>query len=134
MHGFDEFFGNLYHLNAEEEPELRDYPPEADYPNFKKNFGPRGVLHCWANGDGTQRIENTGPLTKKRMETADEEFMKEAKRFITDAVASGEPFFVWFNTTHMHFRTHATAPGRRPVGTVAVGISRRDDLSRQLHR
>jgi len=107
MHGFDEFFGNLYHLNAEEEPELRDYPPEADYPNFKKNFGPRGVLHCWANGDGTQRIENTGPLTKKRMETADEEFMKEAKRFIKEAVASGEPFFVWFNTTHMHFRTHA---------------------------
>jgi SAM-dependent methyltransferase len=107
MHGFDEFFGNLYHLNAEEEPELRDYPPEADYPNFRKNFGPRGVLHCWANGDGTQRIENTGPLTKKRMETADEEFMKEAKRFIKDAVASGEPFFVWFNTTHMHFRTHA---------------------------
>jgi len=64
-------------------------------------------LHCWANEDGTQRIENTGPLTKKRMENCDEEFMAEAKRFIRDAVASGEPFFVWFNTTHMHFRTHA---------------------------
>ncbi|MGB5241181.1 MAG: sulfatase-like hydrolase/transferase, partial [Prochlorococcaceae cyanobacterium] len=109
MHGFDEFFGNLYHLNAEEEPELRDYPKEDDpeFPNFRKRFAPRGVLHCWANGDGTQRIENTGPLTKQRMQNCDEEFMAEAKRFIRDAVASGEPFFVWFNTTHMHFRTHA---------------------------
>jgi len=107
MHGFDEFFGNLYHLNAEEEPELRDYPQPADFPNFRERFGPRGVLHCWANGDGTQRIENTGPLTRKRMETADDEFMAEAKRFIRDAVATGEPFFVWFNTTHMHFRTYA---------------------------
>jgi arylsulfatase len=107
MHGFDEFFGNLYHLNAEEEPEQRDYPNPKDFPNFKQNFGPRGVLHCWANGDGIQRIEDTGPLTKKRMENCDEEFIVEAKRFIRDAVASGEPFFVWFNTTHMHFRTHA---------------------------
>ena len=108
-HGFDEFFGNLYHLNAEEEPELRDYPKEDDpeFPNFRKRFAPRGVLHCWANGDGSQRIESTGPLTRKRMETADDEFMVEAKRFIRDAVASGEPFFVWFNTTHMHFRTYA---------------------------
>ncbi|MEB3331673.1 MAG: sulfatase-like hydrolase/transferase, partial [Synechococcaceae cyanobacterium] len=109
MHGFDEFFGNLYHLNAEEEPELRDYPKEDDpeFPNFRQRFAPRGVLHCWANGDGSQRIESTGPLTRKRMETADDEFMAEAKRFIRDAVASGEPFFVWFNTTHMHFRTYA---------------------------
>ena len=105
--GFDEFFGNLYHLNAEEEPELRDYPTAEELPDFRKNFGPRGVLHSWANPDGSQRIEDTGPLTKKRMETCDEEFLKEAKRFIRDAVASGEPFFVWFNTTHMHFRTHA---------------------------
>src|SRR3974390_400511 len=74
MHGFDEFYGNLYHLNAEEEPELRDYPPAKDYPNFREKFGPRGVLHCWANPDGTQKIENTGPLTKKRMETVDDEF------------------------------------------------------------
>ena len=105
--GFDEFFGNLYHLNAEEEPELRDYPNPHDFPDFKKNYGPRGVLHSWANPDGSQRIENTGPLTKKRQETCDDEFLVEAKRFIRDAVASGEPFFVWFNTTHMHFRTHA---------------------------
>jgi arylsulfatase len=107
MHGFDEFFGNLYHLNAEEEPELRDYPPEKDFPNFRKNFGPRGVLHCWADGKGGQKIENTGPLTKKRMETVDEEFLAAAKEFIKKANSSGTPFFVWFNTTHMHFRTHA---------------------------
>jgi arylsulfatase len=109
MHGFDEFFGNLYHLNAEEEPELRDYPKEDDpeFPNFRQRFAPRGVLHCWANGDGSQRIESTGPLTRKRMETADDEFLAEAKRFIRDAVVTGEPFFVWFNTTHMHFRTYA---------------------------
>lgn len=107
MHGFDEFFGNLYHLNAEEEPELRDYPPEKDFPNFKKNYGPRGVLHCWANPDGTQKIENTGPLTKKRMETVDDEFLAAAKDFIKRQHQAGTPFFVWFNTTHMHFRTHA---------------------------
>jgi arylsulfatase A-like enzyme len=107
MHGFDEFFGNLYHLNAEEEPELRDYPPEKDFPNFRKNYGPRGVLHCWADGKGGQKIKNTGPLTKKRMETADEEFLAAAKDFIKRAHKDGKPFFVWFNTTHMHFRTHA---------------------------
>jgi arylsulfatase len=107
MHGFDEFFGNLYHLNAEEEPELRDYPQDTDFPEFKKKYGPRGVLHCWADGKGGQKIENTGPLTKKRMETADDEFCAAAKEFITKAVKSDTPFFVWFNTTHMHFRTHA---------------------------
>jgi arylsulfatase A-like enzyme len=107
MHGFDEFFGNLYHLNAEEEPELRDYPPEKDFPHFKKNYGPRGVMHCWANPDGTQRIENTGPLTKKRMETIDDEFFAGAVDFIKRQHAASTPFFVWFNTTHMHFRTHA---------------------------
>ncbi len=79
MHGFDEFFGNLYHLNAEEEPELPDYPKD---PEFRKKFGPRGVLHTWANGDGTQRIEDTGPLTKKRMETCDDEFRDAAVDFI----------------------------------------------------
>jgi arylsulfatase len=101
-HGFDEFFGNLYHLNAEEEPELRDYPPEEDYPNFRKNFGPRGVLHCYADG----RIENTGPLTRKRMESVDDEFLAAAKTFIQRAHDEDKPFFVWFNTTHMHFRTY----------------------------
>jgi arylsulfatase A-like enzyme len=107
MHGFDEFFGNLYHLNAEEEPELRDDPSTKDFPEFRKKFGPRGVLHCWANPDGTQKIENTGPLTKKRMETVDDEFEVAAVDFIKRAHAAGKPFFVWFNTTHMHFRTHA---------------------------
>jgi len=79
MQGFDEFFGNLYHLNAEEEPELPDYPKD---PAFREKFGPRGVLHTWANPDGTQRIEDTGPLTKKRMETCDEEFRDAAADFI----------------------------------------------------
>ena len=103
MHGFDEFFGNLYHLNAEEEPELPDYPKD---PEFRKKFGPRGVLHTWANGDGTQRIEDTGPLTKKRMETCDDEFRDAAVDFISRQHKAETPFFVWFNTTHMHFRTH----------------------------
>lgn len=106
MHGFDEFFGNLYHLNAEEEPEQEDYPPEADFPDFRKKYGPRGVLHCWADGKGGQKIENTGPLTKKRMETVDGEFLAAAKKFIKAAVDADEPFFVWFNASHMHFRTH----------------------------
>ena len=107
MHGFDEFFGNLYHLNAEEEPELRDYPNPKDFPDFKKNFGPRGVLHCWSDGKGGQKIENTGPLTKKRMETVDDETGKAARDFIDRAHKDGKPFFCWYNTTHMHFRTHA---------------------------
>ena len=106
MHGFDEFFGNLYHLNAEEEPELPDYPPEKDFPNFRKNFGPRGVLHCWSDGKGGQRIEDTGPLTKKRMETVDDEFLDAAVDFIKRKHKDGKPFFVWFNASHMHFRTH----------------------------
>ena len=106
MHGFDEFFGNLYHLNAEEEPEHPDYPPAEDFPNFRERFGPRGVIHSWANADGTQRIEDTGPLTKKRMETVDDEFLAAAQDFIGRQVNAETPFFVWFNTTHMHLRTH----------------------------
>jgi arylsulfatase A-like enzyme len=111
-HGFDEFFGNLYHLNAEEEPELDDYPMPKDFPNFKERFGPRGVIHSWANEDGTQRIEDTGPLTKKRMENVDEEFRDAATTFIKDNAASETPFFLWFNATHMHFRTHVK-PGSK---------------------
>ena len=101
-HGFDEFFGNLYHLNAEEEPELPDYPDPKKYPNFAKNYGPRGVIHSYADG----KIEDTGPLTKKRMETVDDETSDAAIKFIRNAVKSGKPFFVWWNGTRMHFRTH----------------------------
>src|SRR3954454_16095901 len=100
VHGFDEFFGNLYHLNAEEEPELDDYPMPKDFPNFKERFGPRGVIHSWANADGTQRIEDTGPLTKKRMETIDDEFLAAASTFIRAKSDTDQPFFVWFNATH----------------------------------
>jgi len=116
MHGFDEFFGNLYHLNAEEEPEEVDYPNEKDFPEFKKKYGPRGVLHCWSDGKGGQKIENTGPLTKKRMETIDEDFLAAAKKFIKAAHDAGEPFFVWFNTTHMHAWTHVKPESRGQSG------------------
>lgn len=116
VHGFDEFFGNLYHLNAEEEPELADYPDPEEFPNFRQRFGPRGVLHCWSDGNGGQRIENTGPLTKKRMETIDDEFLVETKRFIQDAKTADEPFFVWFNTSHMHFRTHCKPESKGQAG------------------
>ena len=116
MHGFDEFFGNLYHLNAEEEPEHEDYPNEEDFPNFRAAFGPRGVIHSWANGDGTQRIEDTGPLTRERMKTIDEEVLPEALRFMGEAKDSDTPFFVWFNTTHMHFRTHIKDGSRGKAG------------------
>lgn len=111
-HGFDEFFGNLYHLNAEEEPEDPDYPTEEDFPNFRKQFGPRGVIHSYADG----RIEDTGPLTKKRMETVDDEIIPEAQRFIKDAANADTPFFVWFNTTGMHFRTHIADEIRGQAG------------------
>lgn len=105
-HGFDEFYGNLYHLNAEEEPELPDYPKEGDYPKFRKRFGPRGVIHSFANPDGTQKIEDTGPLTKKRMETIDDDIAARAAEFIEKQAKAGTPMFVWVNFTHMHFRTH----------------------------
>lgn len=115
-HGFDEFFGNLYHLNAEEEPELRDYPTEEEYPNFRERFGPRGVIRSRANPDGTQDIEDTGPLTKKRMETIDDEFSVAATDFIRRQAGDDNPFFLWFNTSHMHFRTHGKPESRGRAG------------------
>ncbi|WP_172657304.1 arylsulfatase [Myxosarcina sp. GI1] len=105
-HGFDEFYGNLYHLNAEEEPELPDYPKPEEFPDFKKNFGPRGVLHSFAKPGGGQEIEDTGPLTKKRMETIDDDVANRSVEYVKKHAESGEPFFMWTNFTHMHFRTH----------------------------
>lgn len=115
MHGFDEFFGNLYHLNAEEEPEDEDYPADLVLPNgktFAEQFGPRGVLRCKADGEGGQTVENTGPLTKKRMETIDDETVAAAKEFIQRQHAAGQPFFCWWNGTRMHFRTHVSEDRR----------------------
>jgi arylsulfatase A-like enzyme len=116
-HGFDEFFGNLYHLNAEEEPELEDYPDPAEYPEFRKRFGPRGVIHSYSDG----KIEDTGPLTKKRMETVDDETSDAAIAFIRKAVKSGKPFFVWWNGTRMHFRTHVKDSNRGISGQNEYG-------------
>ena len=104
-HGFDEFYGNLYHLNAEEEPENEDYPRDMVLPDgstFLEKFGPRGVIHSFADG----RIEDTGPLTKKRMETVDDDTSDRAIRFMEQAHADGKPFFIWWSGTRMHFRTH----------------------------
>jgi len=98
-HGFDEFYGNLYHLNAEEEPENEDYPKN---PEFRKRFGPRGVIHSFADG----RIEDTGPLTRKRMETVDDDTSDRAIAFLEAQHKAGKPFFVWWSGTRMHFRTH----------------------------
>jgi arylsulfatase A-like enzyme len=118
VHGFDEFLGNLYHLNAEEDPEDPDYPTAKDFPEFRAKFGPRGVLHCHATDKddpteqprwgrvGKQTIEDTGPLTRKRMETCDDEFAAAAKDYIKRQSADGKPFFCWINFTHMHLRTH----------------------------
>ena len=128
VHGFDEFFGNLYHLNAEEDPESPNYPPEQDFPHFRERFGPRGVLQCRAAGKddpreqprwgrvGKQRIKDTGPLTRKRMETCDDEFVDAACDFIRRQNNRRRPFFCWVNTTHMHFRTHTKRRSRGQAG------------------
>ncbi len=122
-HGFDEFFGNLYHLNAEEEPEHPDYPKD---PEFKKRFGPRGVIHSFADG----RIEDTGPLTRKRMETIDEEINEKTLDFIDRAHKDGKPFFIWWNSTHMHFRTHTKKEyeGRSGQGFYNDAMVYHDDM------
>ncbi len=124
-HGFGEFFGSLYHLNAEEEPENPDYFKD---PALIKKYGTRGVIHSWANPDGTQRIESTGPLTKKRMETCDEEFTKEALRFMTDAKKADKPFFLWWNATRMHIWTHLKpeSDGKTGLGIYPDGMVEHD--------
>jgi len=118
VHGFDEFYGNLYHLNAEEEPELADYPKPPAFPNFREKFGPRGVMDCKASDKddpteeprfgkiGKQVCTDTGPLTKKRMITIDDDIANRAVDFIQRQNKAGKPFFAWVNFTHMHFRTH----------------------------
>jgi arylsulfatase A-like enzyme len=127
VHGFDEFFGNLYHLNAEEEPESEFYP--RDNKEFVEKFGPRGVLHTYAQPDGTQKIEDTGPLTRKRMETADTEFLDASINFIEEAHKAGKPFFVWHNSTRMHVWTHLSEKyeGKSGYGLYADGMMELDD-------
>jgi len=127
-HGFDEFFGNLYHLNAEEEPERPNWPPEEDFPQFNEMARPRGVIHSWAADEddatemgrfgrvGKQRIEDTGPLTKKRMETIDDEITDATIDFIRRQTEAETPFFIWMNTTHMHCFTHTKAESLGQAG------------------
>ena len=126
-HGFDEFFGNLYHMNAEEEPEHPDYPKD---PAFRQRFGPRGVLKSTADG----KVENTGPLTSKRMETVDEEFLKSTLDFIDRAHKANKPFFVWFNTTRMHVWTHLkpSSQGKTGIGLYPDGMAETDGHVGQL--
>jgi arylsulfatase A-like enzyme len=143
VHGFDEFFGNLYHLNAESEPENIDYPRN---PEFRAKFGPRGVLHCFATATddatvdprfgkvGRQKIEDTGPLNTKRMETVDEEFLAAAVGFIEKNHKAGTPFFCWFNSTRMHIYTHLkpASVGKTGLGLEADGMVEHDAMVGQL--
>ena len=143
MHGFDEFFGNLYHLNAEDEPENPDYPKN---PSFRAQFGPRGVMKCVATATdtpgedprfgawGKQKCEDTGPLTKKRMETIDEEFLKASTDFIDRANRDKKPFFVWFNPSRMHIwtRLKIESQGRTGLGIYPDGMVEHDGQVGQM--
>src|SRR5262249_28127572 len=126
VHGFDEFFGNLYHLNAEEEPETYYYPKD---PELKKKYGPRVVMPSWTDGKRGQKFEDTGPLTTKRMETIDNEIHDAASKFIDRSVKDSKPFFVWFNTTRMHVWTHLSKEslGRTGIGIYPDGMLELDD-------
>ena len=126
-HGFDEFYGNLYHLNAEQEPEHTDYPKD---PEFKKKFGPRGVISSSADG----KIEDTGPLNIKRMETVDEEVTTKALDFMDRADQAEKPFFLWWNSTRMHIWTHLKpeSKGKTGLGVYADGMVEHDAMVGQL--
>jgi arylsulfatase A-like enzyme len=130
-HGFDEFMGSLYHLNAEDEPEHPDYFKD---PEMRKRFATRGVIHAWANPDGTQRIESTGPLTKKRMETIDEEITKATLDYLEKASKSDKPFFLWWNSTRMHIwtRLKAESQGKTGLGIYPDGMVEHDAMVGQL--
>ena len=143
VHGFDEFFGNFYHLNAEQEPEIPAYPKD---PKFKEMFGPRGVYHCFATDRddptvdprfgkvGKQKCEDTGPLNMKRMETVDEEITNGALAFIDKAQKDGKPFFVWWNSTRMHVFTHLkpASVGKTGLAIYADGMVEHDGMVGQL--
>jgi len=125
MHGFDEFFGSLYHLNAEQEPENEDYFKD---PALQKKYGTRGVIHTWANEDGTQRIESTGPLTIERMKTIDDEITAASLDYLEKRKADGKPFFLWWNSTRMHIFTHLKdeSKGVTGLGTYPDGMVEHD--------
>ncbi len=151
VHGFDEWFGNLYHLNAEEEPEELDYPGQKN-PAYLEKFGPRGVLHTWATdvddptvdpkfgAVGKQKIENTGPLTRERMETFDGEVLDQTLDYLDRKGKNGKPFFVWFNTTAIHIWSHpnseyvqkAVDEGRAETDVVRAKMLEQDDQIGQL--
>ena len=130
-HGFDEFMGSLYHLNAEEEPENPDYFKD---PEMVKKYNTRGVIHTWANPDGTQRIESTGPLTKKRMETIDDEITNASLDYMERATKAGKPFFLWWNSTRMHIWTHLKpeSVGKTGLGVYPDGMVEHDAMVGQL--
>ena len=130
-HGFHEFFGSLYHLNAEDEPEHPDYFKD---PELRKRYATRGVIHSWANPDGTQKIELTGPLNKKRMETVDEEFTRETIRFMEESKKEGKPFFIWWNATRMHIwtRLKPSSQGKTGLGIYPDGMVEHDGMVGQL--
>jgi len=146
LHGFDEFYGNLYHLNAEEEPEDPDYPKAPEYPNFRNNFGPRGLLDCKATNEddptedqrfgrvGKQTIKDTGSLTRKRMETAEEELLARSLDFMDRTVKAGKPFFLWHNTTRMHAFTRLSSrwENKSGHGLYADGMMELDHVVGEL--
>ena len=130
-HGFDEFFGSLYHLNAEEEFENEDYFKD---PEMIKRFQTRGVIHCWAKPDGKQKIESTGPLGKKRMETIDDEVTAKTLDYLVKAKKAGKPFFLWWNSTRMHIFTHLKkkSQGKTGLGLYPDGMAEHDGQVGQL--